>query len=71
MAWVVHLHPANSTDLTPSDSHPFLGPPPEGYTTGALVFPDDDQLKHNMSEDLRRFGNSKELYATRVEMFGK
>jgi hypothetical protein len=33
----------------------------------ALVFSDDDQLKHNMREEFGSLSRSKGLYATRVE----
>jgi histone-lysine N-methyltransferase SETMAR len=62
MGWTVLPHPLYSPDLAPSDFHLF------GLLKDSLRgrrFADDDELKHSVREELRRF--SKELYATGIQ----
>jgi histone-lysine N-methyltransferase SETMAR len=62
IGWTVLSHPPYSPDLAPSDFHLFV------LLKDALRgrrFADDDELKHSVSEELRRF--SKEFYATGIQ----
>jgi histone-lysine N-methyltransferase SETMAR len=62
MGWTVLPRPLYSPDLTPSDFHIF-GPLKDALR--GRRFADDDELKHSVREELRRF--SKEFYATGIQ----
>jgi histone-lysine N-methyltransferase SETMAR len=62
IGWTVLPHPPFSPGLAPSDFH-LYGPLKDAL--GGRRFADDDELKHSVGEELRRF--SKEFYTTGIQ----
>jgi hypothetical protein len=63
MGWTVLSHPPYSPDLAPPDFHIF-GPLKDALR--GRRFTEDDELKHSVREELRRF--SKEFFATGMQL---